>query len=154
MSLPLNIDFQQIVIHIFNLVLLFGGLYLLLYKPIKKFMDSRTEEYKKADEQVSEKLKSAQNAAKLAEQKLAGTQAEISSMKAQAKSEAEIEAEDIISQAKKEKERIIRNAEEAAVREKNRMINEAREELAELAIKAAEKVLMEKSVNTKGGKDD
>ena len=154
MSLPLNIDVQQILIHIFNLVLLFGGLYLLLYKSVKKFMDNRTEEYKKADSEASEKLARAEKAQELAEEKLAGVQAEISSMKAQAKSEAEIEAEDIIKQAKKEKERIIGNAEEAAVREKNRMINDAREELAELAIKAAEKVLMEKSVNTKGGKDD
>ena len=41
MSLPLNIDFQQILLHMLNIVLLFGGLYLLLYKPVKKFMDER-----------------------------------------------------------------------------------------------------------------
>ncbi len=37
MGIPLNIDWQQILLHIFNLLILVGGLYLLLYKPVKDF---------------------------------------------------------------------------------------------------------------------
>ena len=44
------------------------------------------------------------------------------------------------------------DAEEAALREKNRMIKDAREEIAELAVKAAEKVLSEKT--SKAGNKD
>ena len=40
---------------------------------------------------------------------------------------------------------MIIDAEDAATREKNRIINDAREEIAELAVKAAEKVLSEKT---------
>ena len=43
MQLPLNIDWQQILLHALNLVILVGGLYALLFKPVKKFMDQRAE---------------------------------------------------------------------------------------------------------------
>ena len=32
MNIPLNIDWQQILLHVLNFVILFGGLYFLLYK--------------------------------------------------------------------------------------------------------------------------
>ena len=41
MSIPLNIDWQQILLHLFNFAILAGGLYLLLYKPVKRFMEQR-----------------------------------------------------------------------------------------------------------------
>lgn len=45
MGIPLNIDWQQILLHIFNLLILVGGLYLLLYKPVKDFMEKRRSYY-------------------------------------------------------------------------------------------------------------
>ena len=45
--MPLNINLQQILLHLLNFVILFVILYFLLYSPIKKFMEKRTEEYKK-----------------------------------------------------------------------------------------------------------
>ena len=48
----LGIDIQQILLHLLNFVILFTGLYVLLYGPVKKFMDSRIEEYKKQDGSV------------------------------------------------------------------------------------------------------
>lgn len=145
MSLPLNIDFQQIFLHAFNLVLLFGGLYLLLYKPVKKFMDNRTAEYKAADDEAKDKLEKASKAQAEAEKNLTEAQIRIQKDKAQLLLEAEQQAEEIIKQADKTKKKILADAEDAALREKNRMINEAREEIAELAVKAAEKVLLEKT---------
>ncbi|MBR6902721.1 MAG: ATP synthase F0 subunit B [Clostridia bacterium] len=145
MSLPLNINFGQILLHMFNLTLLFGGLYLLLYKPVKKFMDDRTEKYKALDDEANKKLTEADETKRQAEEKLSGVQAEISEMMTKARLEAENEAESIVKEAKDKKAKILRDAEEAALREKSRIINDAREEVAVLAVKAAEKVLMEKS---------
>ena len=39
MNIPLNIDWQQILLHLLNFVILAGGLYLLLYQPVKAFME-------------------------------------------------------------------------------------------------------------------
>ena len=43
-NLPLNIDIQQILLHLLNFTILFAGLYFILYKPVRKFMDAREEE--------------------------------------------------------------------------------------------------------------
>ena len=45
MNIPLNIDWQQILLHLFNFSILAGGLYLLLFKPVKNFMDKRAKHY-------------------------------------------------------------------------------------------------------------
>ena len=145
MSLPLNINFQQILLHMLNLVLLFGGLYLILYKPVKKFMDERAAKYRELDDAANNKLTEAEEALGKAQAKLDGAEAEISENRAKARLEAEKEAESIIEEAKKTKKKMLADAEEAALHEKNRMIKDAREEIAELAVKAAEKVLSEKT---------
>lgn len=53
MGVPLNIDWQQILLHLFNFLILFGGLYLLLYRPVKAFMDKRTAYYADMDAEAS-----------------------------------------------------------------------------------------------------
>ena len=144
MSLPLNIDWQQILLHAFNLILLFGGLYLLLYKPVKKFMDDRTEKYKAISDEADKKLALANTANAEAEEKLKAAQKQIEEDLLKAHKDAQDEADKIINEAKETKKRIISDAEIAALNEKDRMIKEAREEIAELAVKAAEKVLVNK----------
>ena len=43
--MPLNIDWQQILLHLLNFAILAGGLYFLLYKPVKQFMAKREAHY-------------------------------------------------------------------------------------------------------------
>ena len=45
MNIPLNNDWQQILLHFFNFSILVGGLYLLLFKPVKSFMEKREKHY-------------------------------------------------------------------------------------------------------------
>ena len=47
MNIPLNIDWQQILLHLLNFSVLTLGLYLLLYKPVKNFMEERAEYYRR-----------------------------------------------------------------------------------------------------------
>ncbi|MBR4910917.1 MAG: ATP synthase F0 subunit B [Clostridia bacterium] len=145
MSLPLNIDLQQILLHMLNLVLLFGGLYLILYKPVKKFMDDRAKKYEEADAAAGEKLAKAEALLKEAGDKLANAEAEIAEKAERSRIAAEEKAESIIEDAKKAKKKMLDDAEDAAQREKNTMINDARKEIAELAVEAAKKVLSEKA---------
>ena len=60
MNVPLNIDWQQILLHLLNFVLLFAILYFLLYAPVKKFMEKRCEYYKNIDEDAKDKLHQAE----------------------------------------------------------------------------------------------
>ena len=60
MNIPLNIDWQQILLHWMNLVILTGGLYFLLYQPVKQFMAKREAYYRSLDEEAAKKLREAE----------------------------------------------------------------------------------------------
>ena len=60
MNIPLNIDWQQILLHLLNFVILAGGLYLLLYKPVKTFMEKRQQYYQEQDAKAAKLLSDAQ----------------------------------------------------------------------------------------------
>ena len=57
MNIPLNIDWQQILLHFFNFSILVGGLYLLLFKPVKNFMDKRAKHYQDMESAAVEREK-------------------------------------------------------------------------------------------------
>ena len=56
MNIPLNIDWQQILLHLLNFVILAGGLYLLLYKPVKTFVEKRQLYYQEQDAKAAKTL--------------------------------------------------------------------------------------------------
>ena len=56
MNIPLNVDWQQILLHWMNLAILTGGLYFLLYKPVKQFMEKREAYYRDLEDQAAGKI--------------------------------------------------------------------------------------------------
>ena len=60
MNIPLNIDWQQILLHLFNFAILAGGLYILLYKPVKDFMAKRESYYQNIDNETKSRLQQAE----------------------------------------------------------------------------------------------
>ena len=82
--MPLNIDLQQILLHWMNLAILTGGLYLLLYKPVKDFMTKREEHYRQLDEQAAEKLAQAERVQAEYQARLDGADEEIHQARARA----------------------------------------------------------------------
>ena len=52
--MPLNINFQQILLHMFNFVILAFGLYMLLYKPVVAFMKKREDHFADLEKQAQE----------------------------------------------------------------------------------------------------
>ena len=105
MGVPLNIDWQQILLHLFNFVLLAGGLYFLLYAPVRNFMEKRAGDIGAKEKTAAEK---AANAAALeAEYRrlLDEAKAEADKTRAAAVTEAEKEASAILADAKRQMER-------------------------------------------------
>ena len=86
-GVPLNIDWQQILLHLFNFTILFGALYILLYKPVRDFMAKRTAYYADMDTRAEDALKAAEESRESYDD---------------ARTEAEREKEEIISSAQKE----------------------------------------------------
>ena len=142
MGIPLNVDWQQILLHLFNFIILAGGLWLLLYKPVKNFMAKREAYYKDMDKAANDKLA----AAEAEQQKYSGliekAQEEAADIKKKAMAEAETAAKSYIEDAEHEKQRIIDEAGKAAQAEKNKVLQEANAQLEEMVSAAVDKLLV------------
>ena len=119
MGLPLNIDWQQILLHLFNFLILAGGLYLLLYKPVKQFMDKREQTYQAMNDAADQKVRQAQ--------------------------QASLAAQKILDEAEAEKAHILAAAQQAAEQEKARIVNQASREIEQLAMQAIDKAARQAS---------
>ena len=145
MNLPLNIDWQQILLHLGNFSLLSLGLYLLLYKPVKSFMDKRAEAIEKQAEEAKSKFNEAQALKLEYEKRLEDADKEAQDIKSKASEQAQSAADAKLKVAEKQKEKIISDAKAAAQRQKEKVLEESKQEIIELAAQMAEKVLKSKN---------
>ncbi len=142
MNLPLNIDIQQIFLHMFNFWILAGGLYILLYKPAKSFMDKRAEAIKTQQQNADSLMKSADALKQEYEGKLASFETEKEQMRDAFEKELADSHTAEIENAKVEAANIIAKARESAAAERTRIKEAAIIDIEELAINAEEKIVM------------
>ena len=140
-GVPLNLDWQQILLHLMNFVILFAILYFLLYKPVRNFMDKRKAAYQEMDDQVNQNKQEAEELKAQYEQQLASADAEIAEKKQAAITAAEARAKGIEQKAQEEAADIISKAKRQAESERDRIVGEAGDTITEMAKEAAEKAL-------------
>ena len=138
----LGIDIQQILLHLLNFVILFTGLYVLLYGPVKKFIDSRNEEYKKMDTDAEEKLENAKKLEAEYNEKLSQAEAEVADMKKKASLEISEARDNQISAARDEASSIIEAAKKSAELEKAEILESTKGEITRLVEEAASKMML------------
>ncbi len=141
--MPLNIDIQQILLHMLNFVILFAALYFLLYKPVRKFMDNRNKYYDELEEKTNTALSEAEKSKQEYDDKLASLKAEEKQIKADAANEAQIKADKIISDAQTKAADIIAKSKQRAAKEKDSMIKSANKEIRHIAEEAAQKLVID-----------
>lgn len=151
MNIPLNIDWQQIFLHLFNFVILAGGLYILLYKPVKDFMDKRTKYYEDMEAEANNRLEKAKETEELYQAKMLEVEAEINTKRIETTEKAENEADEIISIAKKQAEKVVSDAREYAEKERQKILDSTKQEIVELAVLATEKLMQQAQEETLGG---
>ena len=139
--MPLNIDFLQVLLHLLNFVVLAGGLTILLYKPVLKFMDARRDHFAAAEEknqaaaEENERLR-AEYAAKLA-----NADAELLERRKAVETEmAEVSARHL-RDAEEKAAAILRTAEAEAEERKANILESAQTEIGELVLSSAQKLL-------------
>ena len=138
--MPLNIDWQQILLHWMNLAILTGGLYFLLYKPVKDFMVKREAHYRSLDEEASAKLAEAERIKAECQAKLDGADEEIRQMKAQSQQAVQKSAEEQLAQAQAQAKQIVAHARMEAENSRERVLKESQRELRTLAAQATKKL--------------
>lgn len=139
--MPLNINIQQILLHLFNFVLLFAILYFLLYKPVRDFMEKRAASVQKMHDDAAAKLAEAEGVKAAYTKQIDAVQDEIKELRAQADLETAAETQKKLAAADKQAEAIIADAHRKAEAERNKILKEANSEIAELADAMAEKVV-------------
>lgn len=147
MNLPLNINVQQILLHLFNFVILFSVLYFLLYNPVKKFMDKRTEHYKKMDEEAKANLEESEKTKEEYKNRLAQVDVEISKKKEKIRKEMEEANELRMKQAKKEAAKLITEGHNSIERERAKMLREVQDEISNMVTSATEKLVLNASTS-------
>lgn len=140
-GVPLNIDWQQILLHLMNFVILFAILYFLLYKPVRNFMDKRKALYQDMDDQANANREEAEKLKLQYEEQLQGADAEIAEKHKAAEQRADQRAKAIEQKARDEAAGIVSQAKREAEAERTRIIAEAGDEITELAKEAAEKTI-------------
>ena len=124
-----------------NVLLVLGGLYLILWKPLKKTLASR-------EEKIQGDLKEAASAKEKAEELLASykeqlnqAQQEAQNILQRANEMAEVTRSEIVAQAKEEAARALEQARLELEKEKSSAIAAIRNQAADLVVAAASKVL-------------
>ncbi len=140
--MPLNIDFQQIFLHLLNFTILFGALYFLLYSPVKNFMAKRTAYYEDMDNQARQRLEDADQVKADYEQKLESAGEEIRRRSEQAQQAAMESAGEQLKAAREEAARIVERARSEAEAERERITGEARREVSGMVMAAVEKLVL------------
>ena len=140
--MPLNIDWQQILLHLLNFTILAGGLYFLLYRPVKDFMVKREAYYAEREALAQKTQEEAQTLHDEARRRLDAVEDEISALRAKAGDEIEAEKKRRLDAAHAEAERILKTAEKTAQLRSQKAIADTHDELRALAVEATEKLML------------
>ena len=140
--MPLNIDFQQIFLHLLNFTILFAAMYFLLYKPVKAFMDKRAAYYADLDRQAQDKLEEAERIHQDYQRRLEAADSEIQEKALQAQKLAMEAAAQQLKKAQTEASHVLAKASAEAKAEKERIIRDARSAVEDMIAVAAEKLIL------------
>ena len=140
--MPLNIDWQQILLHLLNFAILAGGLYFLLYKPVKDFMAKREQHYKEFDDHAMNDRREAAELRKSAQEKYNAAEDEIAHLRTKASDEVDAEKQRLLNEARAEARRILDTAGKTADLRTKKALADSNEELRALAMEAVQKLII------------
>lgn len=148
-NLPLvTIDPGTIVFTLINTLIIFILFKVFLFKPVGKILDKRNE---MAAAEIAEAKRAKESAAKTEQEyieKLAKAKEEAADIMKQATLRAQKREEEIVNEANQKAAEIKARAEENIERDKRRAVNDIKDEISDIVIMAASKVV-EKEISAK-----
>ncbi len=133
------------IVTIINLLVAYLILKFALFKRLMKIMRSRKEAIAKSVSDAEEKERLAEEKLDEATKRLDASHEEAMQIIAEARTQAEKQSETIIETSRKEAQEVRERAEEDAKRSKKAMLGEMKDEVADLAVSIAGRVLSENS---------
>jgi len=138
-KLGINVGF--LVLQIFSFALLLAILGAWVYKPVLKMLAERREKLARALEDARVAAEARANAEQEAQKILAEARAKADEIIREAEARAEERKREILEQAKAEAEKLKQEALAEVEEERNRVLAELREQIAALAVAAAQKIV-------------
>jgi F-type H+-transporting ATPase subunit b len=139
----IGIDWQVLLAQFVNFAILFGLLSVLLYKPMRRMLDERSNRIKESMEQAEQIKEQITNTEEQVKLQMEAARREGQEILAQAAQMGERLKEEAKAEARQEAEVIVARARTEIERERDQAIDEVKREFVDLAITAAEKVVHE-----------
>ncbi len=137
----MQLDPLQIGLHIFNVLVLFVVLRLLVYKPILKFMKNRENTFANKVDELDEREKQLIQQKEEYEQMMANAHNEAAAIITKSNEMARDHAREIVDNAKEHARGLVVRAKREIEAEKVQVRQDMKTEIAEMSIQIAEKVL-------------
>ncbi len=132
---------KDLIINIINIVVLFIIVKALVYKPVKKFLDERTQRVENTVKLSEEKLAEAQDTVDKRDSIIKSGESRANEIISEAEDTARNNANTIIAQANKTAEQIIDKSRQNAEYERETMLDSAKGEIAQLALDISKQIL-------------
>lgn len=139
----LNIDPKVIASQITGFILLWVVLARFLFRPVMALLDARDQEIKSIYENAQNEHTRAEELRVEYEQRISAIESEARSRIQAAIKEGESMKDEIIADARRRSDDILRKGQQDLVRERDKALAELREEIVEIAITAASKIVAE-----------
>ena len=125
-----------------NLAILTGGLYFLLYQPVKTFLAKREEYYRDLDRQAQDKLARAEQLQADYQKKLDGAEEEIHQARAKAQQSLQQSVQEQLDQAQAQAQLIVTRAHADAERTREQALYDSQQDIRRLAETAAKRLAL------------
>ncbi len=139
----IGIDWHILLAQLVNFGILFGILFVLLYKPVRRMLDERSARIRESMEQAEQVKEQLARTDEQVREQIEAARREGQGILAQAAQMGERLKEEARAEAKREAETIVARARAEIERERDEAIDNLRGQFVDLAIAAAEKVVSE-----------
>ena len=136
-----SIELTSIIGTLINTLILFLVIKHFLFDKVNAILEARKNEVEKTYEDADEALKNAKELETEYTEKLAGAKEESAEIIRNATKKAQLRSDEIIGEAKNEAHGIMTKASSDMVKEKKRAVNQIKDEISDIAVSIAEKVV-------------
>lgn len=145
-EMPLGLSLTEILLHLLNFAILFIAMYFLLFKPVKKGIESRKQKYAVREQETAQKLTEAGELKVSYEEKIKNVSVLVDEEMSKARSVGKTQAETLVLDAEKKAKEIIEKGKKNAQAEIAASKSSLGDEVASLSITIASG-LLKKEIN-------
>ena len=140
----LGLSLTKFLLHLLNFAILFVALWLILYKPVMKFIRARQERIDKEKREAEEDRKAAEAARLAGEERLNALDEQLENKRIAAEQELQSMREEQLNESKAQADEIVKAAELRAKAEADKIVAEAKAGIKDAAVTLAQSIIEQK----------